>query len=448
MVAMAPSTAHKILVAKLGSSSVTRERGPDPTILAGALDNALRAQELGWGVVIVSSGAVSSGTALLTRQGDGKISHRLAAAVGQPLLMDFYGSVASVSGSLTCQILIGDADLRTASQMLSISEVIREALDRGIVPIVNGNDPANAGRADNDAVAAGIAMMIGADRLLLLTDVDGVHDGVGGPTIPVLEAGRLHEIRTHVGGSGRGGMRSKLRAAELAALNGVETRITGAQHPDAILATVRGDAAGTQVPAVAKRPISGRRWISGGAISQGRLTINITAQQSITRGSSLFASGIKRVRGEFVAGDVVELVGPSERLLARGTIKVSSALLGLVRALKVSEIAEVFVGILHSSLDAKPRGAASGEPGRVDAALAAFGKLSQDARRSLIVEILSLFPGETATALFDGNPGGIDDLVVRYTQLLETTNMIHRSYLVVFDNGEDAAAGESESESG
>ena len=334
MVAMAPSPTHKILVAKLGSSSVTRERGPDPTILAGALDNALRAQELGWGVVIVSSGAVSSGTALLTRQGEGKISHRLAAAVGQPLLMDFYGSVANVSGSLTCQILIGDADLRTASQMLSISEVIREALDRGIVPIVNGNDPANAGRADNDAVAAGLAMMIGADKLLLLTDVDGVHDGEGGPTIPVLEASRLHEIRTHVGGSGRGGMRSKLRAAELAALNGVETRITGAQHPDAILATVRGDAAGTRVPAVAKRPVSGRRWISGGAIGQGRLTINFTAQQSITRGSSLFASGIKRVRGDFVAGDVVELVGPSERLLARGTIKVSSVLLGLVRALR------------------------------------------------------------------------------------------------------------------
>jgi glutamate 5-kinase len=250
----------------------------------------------------------------------------------------------------------------------------------------------------------------------------------------VLEASRLHEIRTHVGGSGRGGMRSKLRAAELAALNGVETRITGAQHPDAILATVRGEAAGTQVPAVAKRPVSGRRWISGGAISQGRLTINITAQQSITRGSSLFASGIKRVRGDFVAGDVVELVGPSERLLARGTIKVSSVLLGLVRALKVSEIAEVFVGILHSSLETASRVETSPEPSRVDAALAAFRKLSQEARRSLIVEILSLFPGETATALFDSSPGGIDDLVVRYTQLLETTNMIHRSYLVVFES--------------
>jgi glutamate 5-kinase len=439
MVAMTLSSTAKILVAKLGSSSVTRERGPDPTILAGALDNALRARELGWGVVIVSSGAVSSGTALLTRQDEGKISHRLAAAVGQPLLMDFYGSVATVSGSLTCQILIGDADLRTASQMLSISEVIREALDRGIVPIVNGNDPANAGRADNDAVAAGLAMMIGADKLLLLTDVDGVHDGEGGPTIPVLEAGRLHEIRTHVGGSGRGGMRSKLRAAELAALNGVETRIAGAQHPDAILATVRGEVAGTRVPAVSPRPVNGKRWISGGAIGQGRLTINIAAQQSITRGSSLFASGIKRVRGDFVAGDVVELVGPSERLLARGTIKVSSVLLGLVRALRVDEIAEVFVGILHSTLDAKPGGDASGEPSRVESALATFRKLSQEARRSLVIEILSLFPGETAAALFDGSAGGIDDLVTRYTQLLETTNMIHRSYLVVFDTGVDAA---------
>jgi glutamate 5-kinase len=429
MVPMSSSSPTKILVAKLGSSSVTRERGPDPTILAGALDNALRARELGWGVVIVSSGAVSSGTALLTRQDEGKISHRLAAAVGQPLLMDFYGSVATVSGSLTCQILIGDADLRTASQMLSISEVIREALERGIVPIVNGNDPANAGRADNDAVAAGLAMMIGADKLLLLTDVDGVHDGDGGATIPVLEAGRLHEIRTHAGGSGRGGMRSKLRAAELAALNGVETRIAGARHPDVILAAVRGEDAGTRVPAVSPRPVSGKRWISGGAIGQGRLTINIAAQQSITRGSSLFASGIKRVRGDFVAGDVVELVGPSERLLARGTIKVSSVLLGLVRALRVDEIAAVLVGILR---DAKPD-VGTREPTRVDTALVAFQRLSQEARRSLVIEVLSLFPGETAGALVDGSAGGVDQLVARYSQLLETTNMIHRSYLVVFD---------------
>jgi glutamate 5-kinase len=392
--------------------------------------------------VIVSSGAVSSGTALLTRQDQGKISHRLAAAVGQPLLMDFYGSVATVSGSLTCQILIGDADLRTASQMLSISEVIREALERGIVPIVNGNDPANAGRADNDAVAAGLAMMIGADKLLLLTDVDGVHDGDGGATIPVLEAGRLHEIRTHAGGSGRGGMRSKLRAAELAALNGVETRIAGARHPDVILAAVRGEDAGTRVPAVSPRPVSGKRWISGGAIGQGRLTINIAAQQSITRGSSLFASGIKRVRGDFVAGDVVELVGPSERLLARGTIKVSSVLLGLVRAPRVDEIAAVLVGILR---DAKPD-VGTREPTRVDTALVAFQRLSQEARRSLVIEVLSLFPGETAGALVDGSAGGVDQLVARYSQLLETTNMIHRSYLVVFESDSSEAVPASSSQ--
>ncbi|MBX3193473.1 MAG: glutamate 5-kinase [Microbacteriaceae bacterium] len=419
----------KILVAKLGSSSVTRDRGPDPIILANALDNALRARELGWGVVLVSSGAVSSGNALMVRQGE-EGTHRLAAAVGQPLLMDFYGSVASVSGSLTCQLLIGDADLRSATQMHSIAQVIREALAHGIVPIVNGNDPANADRADNDSVAAGLAMMVGADRLLLLTDVDGVSVHDGAPPAPLIEAGRLHEIRIHSGGSGRGGMRSKLRAAELAALNGIGTRIASAQRTDAILADIRGESGGTEVRAASRRPTSGRRWISGGAISQGRLTINIAAEESIARGSGLFASGIKRVRGDFVPGDVVELVGPSDRLLGRGVIKVSSVLLGLVRALKVTEIAYVLVSILRSG-DAPPAG--DGQEERVRAALAAFARLSADARRSLVVEILSLFPSETASALFDG-AGGFDDLVERYVGLLESTNMIHRSYLVVFDS--------------
>lgn len=421
----------KILVAKLGSSSVTRDRGPDPIILANALDNALRARELGWGVVLVSSGAVSSGNALMVRSGDEGVGHRLAAAVGQPLLMDFYGSVANVSGSLTCQLLIGDADLRSVAQMKSIAEVIHEALRNGIVPIVNGNDPANAGRADNDSVAAGLAMMLGADRLLLLTDVDGVYGAEGGEVLPRIEAGDLHAIQTHSGGSGRGGMRSKLRAAELASLNGVGTRIASARRPDAILADIRGESAGTEVPTTSRRPADSRRWISGGAISQGSLTINLAAEESITRGSSLFASGIKRVRGEFVAGDIVELVGPGDRLLARGTIKVSSRLLDLIRALRVDEMAHVMVSMLAGATE-HGAGSASEPSDRVAAALSAFTRRSVEAQRALVIEILSLFPVAMANSLFEPGSGGFDELVQRFTGLLETTNMIHRDYLVVF----------------
>ena len=103
----------KSIVVKLGSSSVTRTTGPDPVVLTSALDAALHARSLGWSVTLVTSGAVSSGAAYLTRASDVRPSSRLAAAVGQPFLMDIYRSVSEISGKHVCQILISEDDLRS-----------------------------------------------------------------------------------------------------------------------------------------------------------------------------------------------------------------------------------------------------------------------------------------------------------------------------------------------
>ena len=102
----------KSIVVKLGSSSVTRTTGPDPVVLTSALDAALHARSLGWSVTLVTSGAVSSGAAYLTRASDARPSSRLAAAVGQPFLMDIYRSVSEISGKHVGQILISEGDLR------------------------------------------------------------------------------------------------------------------------------------------------------------------------------------------------------------------------------------------------------------------------------------------------------------------------------------------------
>ena len=98
---------RRTLVVKMGSSSVTKQSGPDPVLLASALESAFAARALGWDVVLVSSGAVSSGRALFARSQEEPISARLAAAVGQTVLMGFYRSVAELSGALVAQILIG-----------------------------------------------------------------------------------------------------------------------------------------------------------------------------------------------------------------------------------------------------------------------------------------------------------------------------------------------------
>lgn len=413
----------RTLVVKLGSSSVTQDGGPDTSILSDALDQAIDAVEQGWRVILVSSGAQSVGRAVLHGQGVEAVSPKLAAAFGQPILMDFYQEQSRLRGALVSQVLIGESDLRSSTRVAAIAKVLRETLDAGIIPIVNGNDPADEGKTNNDLVAAGIALMTEASHLLLLTDVDGVYIGADKQVLPELHVDAIHEIRSDGTGSGTGGIRAKLRAAENAARNGVETRIASARNHGAIRAVVAGEPVGTLISAErASKRTGTRKWIAGGATARGAIHINAEAERSIADGASLFASGVKRVKGSFVPGDVVELLGQRDKLLGRGTVRLSSEFLTLVRALKVDEIARVVVAII--------RGDTGGDHGdRLAAALAQFRAMNRDTQRRLLVEVLTLFPEDTA-ALLTG--GGTDDLVAHYTQLVGGLPVIHNSYLVEF----------------
>lgn len=426
------SATKPILVVKLGSSSVTRDSGPDTSILADALDQAVAAMAAGWGVVLVSSGAQSVGGAVLADAGRTGFSPKLAAAVGQPILMDFYRNRAEASGARVSQFLVGEADLRSQRQMTAIARVLRESLAQGIIPIVNGNDPADEGKTNNDLVAAGIAVMTQATHLLLLTDVDGVYAGSPGEGSPLeaLSVDDTHTIRSRGGGSGTGGIKSKLRAAEITARNGVETWIASARDHGAIGAVVEGREVGTRIHASSDQPLStARKWIAGGAIAQGSLIINAEAEQSIKDGKSLFASGIKRVKGAFRAGDVVEIVSPREKLLGRGTVRLSSELLTLVRALKVREIAEVVVEVLNVA--AGTRKPTVTQSPRLEEALTHLRAQPRDVQRRLLAEVIALFPDDTAGALLVPGRGGAAT-VDRYAELIQGLAVIHNDQLVEF----------------
>ncbi|PPH54626.1 glutamate 5-kinase [Rathayibacter sp. AY1E2] len=425
---------RRTLVVKMGSSSVTKQSGPDPVLLASALESAFAARALGWDVVLVSSGAVSSGRALFARSQEEPISARLAAAVGQTVLMGFYRSVAELSGALVAQILIGESDLASPRQMAHVAEAIRHALDAGVVPVVNGNDTIDSAGSDNDGVAGGLAMLLGADLLLLLTDVPGVFAGSIAEGVHLEELGisELRRIGVQKGGTGRGGIRSKLRAAELAAHNGVSTRIAGARTPEVILGTLGGPGPGTLVRAVHAHPPVEQRWISGVATGRGRVEINLEAERSIGAGSSLFASGIKRVSGEFGGGDVIEVRALSGELLARGVSRVSSRLLTLVRALRVDEIARVFVAVLGHAATTAPSASPEGEERpQLTRALEYARTLSSEHARAVAMEIVSLFPAESISALL-GQGAGEGELVERYTRLVRTLAIVENENLAVF----------------
>ncbi|MBL7494408.1 glutamate 5-kinase [Frankia sp. AgB1.9] len=427
----------KILVVKLGSSSVTRASGPDPRLLTNTLDSALEAHDLGWGVVIVSSGAVSSGTAHLARTGVAEFSGRLAAAVGQPYLLAIYRSVADMSGRNVAQILLADQDLRNPRKMAVIAQVLRESVENGVIPIVNGNDATDEAASDNDAIAAGVAVMTGADKLLLLTDVDGVYEhspAVDAAPIPEINAHEIHEVTTYRGGTGRGGMRSKVRAAELAAHNGIETMIASARRPSAVIDFIKDEPRGTRVRPTNRRFDADRRWIAGVAVSHGALVVNLAAETGIGWGSSLFASGIKRVRGTFRPGDVVDIVSPQGRLLGRGVSRTSALLVELVRSMSIEEIALVLVGVLRRFADAGTQLAAT-SPARpvVHNALARLDRMSPENIRTLAIEILTLYPSAAVAAMLpNGQRTASDRLLERFVHVVDDLSFIDRSRLVVY----------------
>jgi len=442
------------IVVKIGSSSVTRATGPDPVVLTGALDAALNARSLGWGAVLVSSGAVASGSAYLARTTELASSARLAAAVGQPFLMDIYRSVSDVSGRHVCQILMSESDLRSPQAMSSACAVLEECQAAGIIPIVNGNDVTDMRGSDNDGIAVGLAVASGADRLLLLTDVPGVHDGSTGPGTHLadLPAEAIRGVPTGRPGQGRGGMRSKLRAAELAAYNGIETHIAGARQPGVITACVKGEPVGTRIPPARGRFPAEDRWISGIAASHGSIVINRPAEESIRLGASLFASGIKKVDGNFGGGDVIEVVTPAGRLVARGVSKVSAPLMSLIRAMQTDEIAIVLTAILDKFLRASAPGQdpagdraepGPGAPARTAAAgglrpplvkaLELIESHGYELTRRLALEIINLFPAATVeTMLGARDDEGRRHLRARYSRLSSDLSFIDRQRLVVY----------------
>jgi glutamate 5-kinase len=429
------------IVVKIGSSSITRSTGPDPVVLTSALDAALNAKSLDWNVVLVSSGAVSSGSAYLARTSDIHPSHRLAAAVGQPFLMNIYRSVSEVSGRHVCQLLISESDLRSPAAISSVCSVLNECADAGIVAIINGNDVIDKTGSDNDAIARAVAVASGADKLLILTDVSGVHDNFQDRSrhLPDLAAQDINTVRITRTGSGRGGMQSKLRAAELAAHNGIETHIASAGLPGVILACIKDEVVGTRIPPTREKFANEYRWISGAAISHGSIVINRPAEESIRIGASLFASGIKKVNGNFRGGDVIDVLTPSGYLIGRGISKISARLMTLIRSMKTDEIAVVLTEILHKFLEGNNVRPAQRQkerlPGRspLARALGLVEEHRYELTRELALEIMNLFPSATAAAMFDiGGDKGMHRLHERYARLSSDLSLIDGRRLVVF----------------
>ncbi|MDR1495986.1 MAG: glutamate 5-kinase [Clostridiales Family XIII bacterium] len=443
------TTGKQIVVIKLGSGSVTKAANMNLSIMAKVLQQAIQFVRKGWGVILVSSGARAMGETVLNGMTINKskdyCSPELASSFGQPVLMDFY---KSLSGIQLIQILLGKNDLLSREKMTIVASTIQEALPHGIIPIINGNDPIDVDKTNNDLIATGIAVMIGATHLFFLTDVSGVYREE--LLLNQLHVSDIHTIKSNGAGVGTGGIKSKLKAAEVAAKNGIQVNIVNVDDFSIGHFDKNNEKAGTEILSnISNRYSDSDKWISGGAIAQGTLTINLEAERSIVDGNSLFASGVKRISGNFAQGDVVEIRSPRGKLLGRGACNLSSELLRLIRASSIEYINNSLMLILTRAAKI-PVGS-----GTLDSKLnnvnTCIDALSVESKQALFREVIGLFPDFTAKAMIrfiehkndypataGGNTGiqttGEDnELDYSFKDLVSRLTIVHNDDLIVFE---------------
>jgi glutamate 5-kinase len=283
--------------------------------------------------------------------------------------MALYRQLAAAVGVEVGQILVSRSDLSSARAMSDLGHLLSDAVGRGLLPIVNGNDATDPLSAlDNDQVAVAVAVAAEASRLLFLTDVRAAYrDASLRDRINRLTPEQARAVRVTADGSGRGGMGSKLDAAARAACCGVECIIGSAREPDVVSRSLNPRARmGTVVRPAGARLDPQKRWIGGMAYSAGSVYVNREAELSLRTGSTLFLSGVKRVDGDFAAGSVVEIVDVRhpERLLGRGSVALPSSILRLLRALSPQQVACVISTLLRLRYASH-----TGQPGDEAAAL-------------------------------------------------------------------------------
>jgi glutamate 5-kinase len=325
------------IVVKVGSALlVGTDGGVDRAWLAGlASDLALLAGE-GRKVLVVSSGSVALGRRRLGLAPGERLdlqTKQASASAGQSLLMRAWEEALEPHGLNAAQVLLTRDDTEVRRRWLNGRATMERLLELGAVPVVNENDAVATGEiryGDNDRLAARVAQMIRGELLVLLSDVDGLYtaDPRRDPTarhLPLISA-LTPEIEAVAGGAngeagvGTGGMATKLIAARIARAAGCATLIAAGrpQGGGAPLSALRAGARATLIEAGATPMAAYKQWIAGGLAPHGSLTVDAGAAAALLGGKSLLPAGVRSVQGAFGKGDLVLVLDPDGREIARG----------------------------------------------------------------------------------------------------------------------------------
>jgi glutamate 5-kinase len=340
------------VVVKLGSSVVAEADGRvRPEVIERLCGEVAELHAGGDAPVIVTSGAIARGIGELGLAARPRAMDELqaASAVGQGKLYRIYDELLQARGIGSAQILLTFFDMSARTHYLNARATLRRLLAWRLVPVINENDTTATDEisfGDNDFLAAQVAILIGAEVLLLLTDTEGLHTADPGRDPSARLLPEVHDFAAldglEIGAAssplGSGGMRSKTVAAEMATAAGIPTVILNGLRAGALLGARRGEATGTRFHPQPTRVSSFKLWLKYAKPSHGRLVVDPGAERALReRGTSLLPVGVRAIEGEFSAGDAVE-VATARRPIGKGIVNYSSGELRRIKGLKTDEV--------------------------------------------------------------------------------------------------------------
>ena len=347
----------KLIVVKVGTSGITTSEGKlDEQEMQKLASEIATATKQSYKIVLVTSGAVAAGIAELgiPPKPNDVVFQQAAAATGQSVLMAKYRELFKQYGLKVAQILLTAEDLSNRASYVHTCNVLIMLLKSGVVPIINENDVTSVAElrrregykenfSDNDILSVLVAGAIGADMVIILSDVEGLYTAdpqePNAQLIKNVEA-ITPELKNSLNGKsklGRGGIQSKIKAAEIATSCGIPVVIANSRRENVILDVLAGKGVGTYFKAQTPLPAV-KRWIAYGAAVKGQIYVNDGAKKAILEGSSLLPVGVLRVVGNFGVGDVVSLVGEDGVEFAKGNPGFSSGELNLIKGLQNTDV--------------------------------------------------------------------------------------------------------------
>ncbi len=352
----------KRIVIKIGSNILSNQlSGLDEDVIRDIARHISKISSMGYEAVIVSSGAVAAGMkklGLKTKPREIRLK-QAAAAIGQSSLMWGYEKAFAEYNQKVAQILLTREDFSDRKKYINSKNTVMTLLSYGIIPVINENDTIATDEmkfGDNDNLAALVAILIEAERLVILSDVNGLYQEdpriyPKAKLIPYVEE-ITPDIESIAGGTGSavgtGGMFSKILAARKATSYGIAVNIISGKKPELISSLLEGGEIGTYFKP-GKEIISHRKsWIAYSSRSKGTVTLDDGAVNAITKmGKSLLPTGIISVEGNFDVGDSVYCLNAQRKRIAKGLINYSSSDIKRIMRKKTSDI-EGILGYKYS----------------------------------------------------------------------------------------------------